>query len=233
MYGDEDPMFDGFGLGDPDAGQPRIDPNDPMRALVDLDIERPGMIEAYDRVRRVFEKKNMPPLPPAMRKWKATPQFSVFPIVIDLPDPRLFPMRRERKFNLTLESTTTDAIQGAYTFPEWCTVYAITGIARVIEVDPATTWIDRLHTEIEFTTNSGDQLTPGGQTILDNIAGSGQNPMPVGSPGWAFLANTAINVNGVAETSDWKLWLTFYAITSIPATSSGMSRTAQYTADGR
>jgi len=192
--------------------------------------ERPDMHTAAAWARRQAE--GMPPNVPIMRRHTYRDEmYPIWPPTIVLPDPALFPTLRERRFNLTLYSTTSTAIAGGVQFPYWCAIYAIAGRMRCMVQDVQTFSNDQA--EIEMKRNTGDELTVGGITILGNIVGDGQRPCPIGGPAWPFFANNRLMVNGTAITTNWKLWLTFYAVVSVEETSVGMSRTAQYTQDGR
>lgn len=221
--------FPGGDLGP--AGVPGQPPETSEEMLLRA-IRNPGAGMAAQAGWARQQAQGMPPNTPVMRRHTYRDNmYPIWPPTIVLPDPALFPHLRERRFNLTLYSTTSATIAGSVQFPYWCSIYAIAGRARVHIQDEDTYSNDLV--ELEMKRNTGDELTVGGITVLGNIVGDGQRPCPIGGPAWPFFANNRLMVNGVAASTNWKLWLTFYAICSIEETNVGMSRTGQFNADGR
>jgi hypothetical protein len=190
------------------------------------------MDPAWEAAKRI--SGGWPGLPPALR----FPENSVpvWPPRAIVPDPRLFPNLTWRLRCINIEAPVdpgSAVFQTQLQFSDYLTVIAISGSARVI-VDETLTYgqaaMERIR--LQFTRDTGDQLSTGGLTYMNAIVGDGRNPMPLGTPGWAFSQNQSLVITGqLEEALSWVISLAFHCVESIPKTNLGMSRTPGYTHD--
>ena len=234
MQYNRDPF--GFGEGDelPPTAHPDAIPTSQLPAVTErLDVERPGMEQSWEQARKLYG--GWPGLPPPLRF--PSNSVPVWPTRVIVPDPAQYPNITERKRCLVIEPPAGGAtvFQAQLQFSDYISIYAISGGARVQPGDTATFGVAAMEEIlIQFTRDTGDQLNTGGQVYMSSIVGTGENPCPLGTPGWAFAQNQGLVVSGTLESAeDWRITLVFHCLESIPGTNLGMSRTPQYTADGR
>ena len=194
------------------------------------------MARSWDEARRVYG--GWPGLPPALRF--PSNSLPVWPTRAIVPDPKLFPNVTARTRGLVIEAPPapgSTTFQAQIQFSDYLTIYAISGGAKVKDSQSdlfffGVTGME--HIRLQMTRDTGDQLTTGGLLFMNSIVGTAENPFPIGTPGWAFAQNQSLVVSGQLETpEDWIITLAFHCIESVPATNLGMSRTPQYTSDGR
>jgi len=229
---------DPFGFGDAPALPVGADPNavPPARVAQEVykaNVQRGGMDPAWETAKRVYG--GWPGLPPALR----FPENSVpvWPPRAIVPDPRLFPNLTWRLRTITIEAPEDPGatqFQTQIMFSDYLSVMAISGGARVQDDQGANIYgqaaMERIR--IQFTRDTGDQLSTGGLAFMSGMVGDGRDPMPLGTPGWAFSQNQSLVLTGETETAiGWIISLVFHCCESVPKTNLGMSRTPGYTTD--
>lgn len=229
---------DPFGIGDapglpPGAEPGAVPPAQIADELYRQNVARGGMDQAWETAKRVYG--GWPGLPPALR----FPENSVpiWPPRAIVPDPRLFPNLTWRLRTLNIEAPAdpgSTQFQAQIQFSDYLSVMAISGSARVHDDQAANIYgvaaMERIR--IQFTRDTGDQLSTGGLAYMNALVGDGRDPMPLGTPGWAFSQNQSLVVSGETEVGvGWIISLVFHCCESIPKTNLGMSRTPGYTHD--
>jgi len=235
---DQDP----FGLGNaggmvpplpPGANPNAIPPSQIPGTMQRLNEARQGMDHSWETAKQIYG--GWPGLPPALR----FPENSVpvWPPRAIVPDPTLFPNLTWRLRCINIEAPADPGatqFQTQIQFSDYLTVIAISGSARVQDDEQNNLYgvaaLERIR--IQYTRDTGDQLSTGGQSYANAMVGDGRDPMPLGTPGWAFSQNQSMVITGTTETPlGWVISLCFHCLESIPKTNLGMSRTPGYTAD--
>ena len=217
-------MRDPFGRDD--LGDEAIEMHD------QLERTRPGGAEAAAQAEEAWG--HWPGIPPSLRYPENSVQ--IFPPRVIVPDPEDYPNINTRLHVAAGEDDSDTAISINYPMPEELTIYAISYEAWIYADGPDNApWVGSAGgalAVVQFRRASGDELTTEAAP-LSAIAGSGERPMPLATPCWAFKSNQNIQIRGEAAYAPWKLWIVLHCTESIAATNLGMSRTRQYTRKGR
>jgi len=246
--GGEDPF--GYPFGDDEApaqgapGHPNVPPDFPPAQLRDPGAEKMENFARWlDQVappaaaeyRRAMKAASVGPhLPSPQRFYPSKEQAGrrpVWPTRAIGPDPNLYPGQTTKLRTLHALSEGSTAVSGSIEFNEWTSVYAISAIAHVQNVDPLVDDWSRNLIQLSMAREESDILTPvvqgpaGGANQLvplSNISGSGERPMPLGGYGWAFQRDNVLTINGIAAHTDWELWITFHLLDFPSVTNYGM-----------
>jgi len=198
----------------------------PNEIVAQADAMRGTVAQSLASARAAAGSGGWPLLPPPER-FKGKNALPVWPTVAILPDSAAFPIytNRERVLFIDSDDQAGTAFNAQLIIPDWATVYAVSGACITQAVD---VWANgELDVTVQFTRDSGDQLSTA-PALFPAIVGTGENPMPIGTPGWAFMQNQSITVTGESLVDTYRIWIVFHTVESVATTNVGAARTREY-----